>query len=52
MVARLVVDVGPRMHGVPGLERRALETLRGSADARMSANEIMALTRIEGRRGS
>ena len=31
--------------------RRALEALRGSADTRMSANDIMALTRVEGRRG-
>jgi AbrB family looped-hinge helix DNA binding protein len=29
---------------------RALETLRGSADTRMSTDEIMALTRDDGRR--
>lgn len=31
--------------------RRALEALRGTADARMSTDEIMALTREESHRG-
>ena len=31
--------------------QNALKALRGTADARMSTNEIMALTRDDGRRG-
>lgn len=41
----------PRQAGEGARGRMALEALRGTGDVRMSTDEIMALTRGEGRQG-